>query len=121
MRQYLIKQNRPYNATDLQANLKSKHNVGKTAVTKALASLASKGEIVEKEYGKQKIYGPKQVCLCFLVEGPAGTFATHSLRRPSMLLSWRLSKKRLPPCVQRPRNYQKSARRYWLVGLRVPC
>lgn len=58
--QYLIKQNRPYNATDLQANLKAKHNISKPAVVKALASLAQKGDIVEKMYGKQAIYAPKQ-------------------------------------------------------------
>ncbi|KAK9896939.1 TBPIP-domain-containing protein [Cystobasidium minutum MCA 4210] len=57
---YLIKQNRPYNATDLQANLKSKHNISKPAVVKALAALAQRGELVEKAYGKQIIYAPKQ-------------------------------------------------------------
>lgn len=58
--QYLNKQNRPYNATDLQANLKAKFNISKPAVVKALASLAQKGEIVEKTYGKQVIYAAKQ-------------------------------------------------------------
>ena len=58
--QYLIKQNRPYNATDLQANLKSKFNISKPAVVKALAALASRGDLVEKTYGKQIIYAPKQ-------------------------------------------------------------
>ena len=58
--QYLNKQNRPYNATDLQANLKAKHNISKPAVVKALASLAQKGEIVEKTYGKQVIYAAIQ-------------------------------------------------------------
>ena len=60
--QYLTKQNRPYNATDLQANLKAKFNISKPAVVKALASLAEKGDIVEKAYGKQLIYACKQVC-----------------------------------------------------------
>lgn len=59
--QYLVKQNRPYNATDLQANLKAKHNISKPSVVKILASLAAKGDIVEKVYGKQLIYAPKQV------------------------------------------------------------
>jgi len=58
--QYLIKQNRPYNATDLQANLKAKHNISKPVVVKTLSALAAKGEIVEKTYGKQLIYGSKQ-------------------------------------------------------------
>jgi 26S proteasome regulatory subunit (ATPase 3-interacting protein) len=58
--QYLTKQNRPYNATDLQANLKTKHNLSKPAIVKALASLAQKGDLVEKPYGKQIIYAPKQ-------------------------------------------------------------
>ena len=51
---YLLKQNRPYSATDLHQNMGK--DIGKTGVTKALDSLVSEGRIKEKVYGKQKVY-----------------------------------------------------------------
>eukprot|EP01134_Creolimax_fragrantissima_P000997 CFRG0997T1 len=51
---YLQKQNRPYNATDTYNNLGSA--IGKAQVAKALAKLSEDGSIIEKVYGKQKIY-----------------------------------------------------------------
>lgn len=55
---YLNKQNRPYSATDIFNNMHKE--VGKTAVVKALESLAEKKSIHEKIYGKQKVYAPIQ-------------------------------------------------------------
>ncbi|KJE95582.1 hypothetical protein CAOG_006022 [Capsaspora owczarzaki ATCC 30864] len=55
---YLNKQNRPYSAIDIFNNLHGA--VGKTAVTKALASLTAGEKIIEKEYGKQHVYCPRQ-------------------------------------------------------------
>jgi len=52
--QYLNVQNRPYSAIDIFNNLHKAH--GQTAVKKALETLAADGKIVEKTYGKQKIY-----------------------------------------------------------------
>jgi len=51
---YLLKQNRPYSATDLFMNMGK--DLGKTAVVKALEGLAAEGKIREKVYGKQKVY-----------------------------------------------------------------
>ncbi|XP_063911470.1 homologous-pairing protein 2 homolog [Zophobas morio] len=54
IRSYMLRQNRPYSAGDVFLNLHGE--VGKTQCVKILASLASSKELVEKEYGKQKIY-----------------------------------------------------------------
>ena len=43
--------NRPYGAVDVSANLKGA--VPKTAAQKILVSLAEKGELVQKIYGKR--------------------------------------------------------------------
>ena len=51
---YLLKQNRPYSATDLHQNMGK--DIGKAGVTKALECLASDGKIKEKVYGKQRVY-----------------------------------------------------------------
>ena len=52
-------------ADDLFMNL---HKiVGKTLLTRVLASLAEQGQLTEKVFGKQKIYFAKQVCLCVCV------------------------------------------------------
>lgn len=45
--------NRPYGAVDVAANLKGA--VPKTAVQKILVSLAEKGELVQKIYGKSSL------------------------------------------------------------------
>lgn len=50
---FLNRCNRPYSQNDIQANLK---DFGKTAIVKALASLVEANKVVEKVYGKQKIY-----------------------------------------------------------------
>jgi len=52
--EYLNKQNRPYSATDILNNLHKEH--GKTAVVKALDSLAAEGKIRSKTYNKQTVY-----------------------------------------------------------------
>lgn len=52
--EYLVKQNRPYSAVDIHSNLHKAY--GKTAVTKALETLAEEGKVKEKTYGKQKVY-----------------------------------------------------------------
>ncbi|KAI0231510.1 Homologous-pairing-like protein 2 [Lamellibrachia satsuma] len=51
---YLVKQNRPYSAIDIHSNLHKAY--GKTAVIKALETLAEQGKVKEKTYGKQKVY-----------------------------------------------------------------
>jgi len=51
---YLNVQNRPYSAIDIFNNLHKAH--GQTTVKKVLETLAADGKIVEKTYGKQKIY-----------------------------------------------------------------
>ncbi|XP_066934612.1 homologous-pairing protein 2 homolog [Clytia hemisphaerica] len=58
IQEYLEKQNRPYSATDIFQNLHKEF--GKTAVVKALESLAEQRKVIEKTYGKQKVYGPCQ-------------------------------------------------------------
>ncbi|ORY34339.1 Tat binding protein 1-interacting protein-domain-containing protein [Naematelia encephala] len=52
--QYLRSVNRPYASTDVSANLKNK--VPKAAAQKILASLADKGALTVKTYGKQTIF-----------------------------------------------------------------
>ena len=52
--EYMKSQNRPYSALDVFNNLHKKF--GKTAVVKALESLAEKKKMLEKTYGKSKIY-----------------------------------------------------------------
>lgn len=49
---FLLKHNRPYSLNDVQNHTKE----GKAGVTKALALLVEEGKVVEKTYGKQKIY-----------------------------------------------------------------
>ncbi|KAJ8024530.1 likeous-pairing protein 2-like [Holothuria leucospilota] len=51
---YLNKQNRPYSAGDIFNNLHKEF--GKTLVVRTLEDLAKNEKIVEKVYGKQKIY-----------------------------------------------------------------
>lgn len=51
--EFLEKSNRPYSQNDIQANLK---DFGKAGIVKALAVLVKEGRIIEKVYGKQKIY-----------------------------------------------------------------
>lgn len=52
--QYLIDQNRPYSVIDIFNNLHKEY--GKTVVTRALDQLVSDQKVVEKIYGKQKVY-----------------------------------------------------------------
>lgn len=54
-----VQQNRPLN-TQNAADALQKFNLKKTAVQKALDSLADSGRIAFKEYGKQKIYIARQ-------------------------------------------------------------
>jgi len=58
IQEYLEKQNRPYSAGDIFNNLHKEF--GKTAVVKALENLALQKKIIEKIYGKQKVYAPTQ-------------------------------------------------------------
>ena len=58
IQEYLEKQNRPYSAGDIFNNLHKEF--GKTAVVKALENLALQKKIIEKIYGKQKVYAPSQ-------------------------------------------------------------
>lgn len=51
---YLQNQNRPYSTNDIVTNLHKEY--GKTAVQKALDELVSQNKIIEKIYGKQKVY-----------------------------------------------------------------
>ncbi|XP_025094797.1 homologous-pairing protein 2 homolog isoform X2 [Pomacea canaliculata] len=52
--EYLIQQNRPYSAQDVFQNMGK--DLGKTAVVRALETLAETKQIKEKIYGKQKVY-----------------------------------------------------------------
>lgn len=54
-----VQQNRPINSQNAADSLQ-KFNLKKTAVQKALDSLADSGRISFKEYGKQKIYIARQ-------------------------------------------------------------
>ncbi|XP_021723842.1 homologous-pairing protein 2 homolog [Chenopodium quinoa] len=56
---FVNEQNRPLNAQNV-ADALQKFNLKKTAVQKALDSLADSGKIAFKEYGKQKIYIARQ-------------------------------------------------------------
>lgn len=56
---FVNEQNRPLN-TQNAADALQKYNLKKTAVQKALDSLADSGKIAFKEYGKQKIYIARQ-------------------------------------------------------------
>ncbi|CAG8513444.1 10052_t:CDS:2 [Paraglomus brasilianum] len=51
---YLRKQNRPYSATDIVNNLHGA--ITKTIAQKALNTLAEKGDVTHKPYGKQSVY-----------------------------------------------------------------
>ncbi|GFN98959.1 homologous-pairing protein 2 homolog [Plakobranchus ocellatus] len=55
---YMMKQNRPYSVQDVFQNMGK--DFGKTAVMKAMESLTSEGKLVEKVYGKQKVYAANQ-------------------------------------------------------------
>ena len=55
----MLQQNRPLNTQNV-ADALQKYNLKKTAVQKALDSLADSGKISFKEYGKQKIYIARQ-------------------------------------------------------------
>jgi 26S proteasome regulatory subunit (ATPase 3-interacting protein) len=55
---YLTKQNRPYSAVDVFNNLHGA--VGKTACVRVLTSLAEKGQIHQKTYGKQSVFVARQ-------------------------------------------------------------
>lgn len=54
-----FQQNRPLNS-QVVADFLQKFNLKKTAIQKALDSLADSGRITFKEYGKQKIYLARQ-------------------------------------------------------------
>ena len=58
---YLMQQNRPYNAGDIFTNLKE--SIGKAILLRVLDSLVELGDIKVKEYGKQKIYCADQARL----------------------------------------------------------
>lgn len=56
---YLRKQNRPYSATDISANLKNR--VTKAAAAKLLKDMHERNEIEGRAAGKQLVYHPIQV------------------------------------------------------------
>lgn len=56
---WILQQNRPLNS-QVVADFLQKFNLKKTAIQKALDSLADSGRITFKEYGKQKIYLARQ-------------------------------------------------------------
>lgn len=56
--EYLQRQNRPFGANDIFQNLHG--TIGKTAITKLLTSMADKGKITAKTFGKSVIYFPNQ-------------------------------------------------------------
>ncbi|KAM6502173.1 TBPIP domain containing protein [Amanita muscaria] len=56
--QYMKKMNRPYGAVDVSANMKGA--VSKASAQKILVSLAEKGELVQKTYGKTTFFVANQ-------------------------------------------------------------
>lgn len=54
IKQYLMKQNRPYSAIDITNNLHKEF--GKTLVERTLETLSESGQITKKTYGKQKVF-----------------------------------------------------------------
>lgn len=56
--QYMKKMNRPYGAVDVSANMKG--TVSKASAQKILVSLAEKGELVQKTYGKTTFFVANQ-------------------------------------------------------------
>lgn len=54
VKEYLLKQNRPYSITDVHMNLRGV--IGKTQIGKAFDGLEASNQIVVKLYGKQKVY-----------------------------------------------------------------
>jgi 26S proteasome regulatory subunit, ATPase 3, interacting protein len=56
---YLRKQNRPYGATDISANLKNR--VTKAAAAKLLKDMHERNEIAGRASGKQMVYHTLQV------------------------------------------------------------
>lgn len=56
--EYLLVQNRPYNAIQITENLRK--TIPKSHIDKVLDALSAKGTLVCKEVGKQKIYYPNQ-------------------------------------------------------------
>lgn len=55
----MVDQNRPLSAQDITTNLNS--DLGKTKIASLLEKLATDKRIIEKTYGKQKIYMALQV------------------------------------------------------------
>ncbi|KAG8237066.1 hypothetical protein J437_LFUL005173 [Ladona fulva] len=55
---YLKVQNRPYSANDICSNMHKEY--GKSAIQKALDSLVAEDHVIEKTYGKQKVYAYNQ-------------------------------------------------------------
>lgn len=54
---HLQSQNRPFSANDITQNLK---DVSKSGVLKAIENLVEENKVLEKSYGKQKVYCVKQ-------------------------------------------------------------
>jgi len=74
---YLQDQNRPYSANDIVLNLHKEF--GKAAVQKALDHLAESKKILEKTYGKQKVY-------CIIQEESTGNLAEELQQIESRLV-----------------------------------
>eukprot|EP01135_Chromosphaera_perkinsii_P003756 Nk52_evm2s255 gene=Nk52_evmTU2s255 len=56
--EYINSRNRPFSAIDIFNNLHGE--IGKTQVVKSLAALGQSKKLIEKEYGKSKVYAPTQ-------------------------------------------------------------
>lgn len=88
---YLRKQNRPYSATDISANLKNR--VTKTAAAKLLKDLHERNEIEGRAAGKQLVYHSIQVYAANLKVLPRWSPRTDSqVRRKRMSRHSRLSR-----------------------------
>lgn len=61
----MIKENRPFSANDLSTNLNGQ--LGKTAIVNTLEELANGKKIIEKVYGKQKVYMALQVIIFIIL------------------------------------------------------
>jgi 26S proteasome regulatory subunit (ATPase 3-interacting protein) len=60
---FMLKSCRPYSANDIQAFMKSYGDYGKTELQRAIDKLVGNGRLVEKVYGKQKVYSIQQSTL----------------------------------------------------------
>ncbi|KAF4563451.1 hypothetical protein EYR40_006817 [Pleurotus pulmonarius] len=73
--EYMKRMNRPFGAVDVAANLKGA--VAKTVTQKLLVSLAEKGELVQKLYGKTTFFVANQATIASVPDEEIATLETE--------------------------------------------